>query len=372
MTKRLEDILTGGDGLFEGFFEWLEGQYDAASGGFYYARSSRDSDAFTPDIESTAQALGIIERCGLQQRLADDIKTGIVRFFQSKQDPRAGYFYDADPRMRKDDVMVGRALGYSVGALRKLGAAPLHPLPGNRNMAPAYCRSPEAYAEWLRSISLANSWRGCDRLCNSAPYLNQITPADREPFLSEALSYFASIQDPVTGLWGEGTLYVRISGTFKLLTFYNRFQAPLPRTPEIYRSLLHALRNEKAVDMCYIRNPISLLTSMKLRIPEEDVLEIAEITLRNMARLKRADGGFSREIDHSPPAPNVAQVKQGEYYPDMPEAVPLGKGEIEGDMNAGTQAILIRYSLRELGGVQERKLSISDSVFSSLRAGTGR
>ena len=50
--------------------------------------------------------------------------------------------------------------------------------------------------------------------------------------------------------------------------------------------------------MCYIRNPISLLTSMKLRIPEEDVLEIAEITLRNMARLKRADGGFSREIDH--------------------------------------------------------------------------
>ena len=31
-----------------------------------------------------------------------------------------------------------------------------------------------------------------------------------------------------------------------------------------------------------------------------------------------------------PPAPNVAQVKPGEYYPDMPEAVPLGKGEMEG------------------------------------------
>ncbi|MGV2788296.1 hypothetical protein GNF98_21970, partial [Clostridium perfringens] len=61
-----------------------------------------------------------------------------------------------------------------------------------------------------------------------------------------------------------------------------------------------------------------------------------------------------------------------EYYPDMPEAVPLGKGEVEGDMNAGTQAILICYSLHELGGVQERKLSISDSVFSSLRADMGR
>lgn len=372
MTKRLENILEGGDGLFEGFFEWLEAQYDADSGGFYYARSSRDSDAFRPDIESTAQALGIIERCGLQQRLTDDIKADLVRFFQSKQDTSTGCFYDADPNMRKDDVMVGRALGYSVGALRKLGAAPLHPLPGNRHMAPAYCGSPEEYAEWLRSISLVNSWRGCDRLCNSAPYLSQMPQVEREPFLREALSYFASIQDPETGLWGEGTPYVRISGTFKLLTFYNRFQAPLPRIAEIYRSLLHALRNEKAVDMCYIRNPISLLTSMKLRIPEEDVLEIADITLRNMALLKRTDGGFSREIDHSPPAPNVAQVKRGEYYPDMPEAVPLGKGEVEGDMNAGTQAILIRYSLHELGGLQGRKLDIPDSVFSSLRAGTGR
>ncbi|WP_433938977.1 hypothetical protein [Paenibacillus lautus] len=368
MAQRLEDILAGGDRLFEGFFEWLEGQYDAASGGFYYARSSRDSEAFVPDIESTAQALGIIERCGLLQRLSDGIKAGLVRFFQSKQDPATGYFYDADPNMRTDDVMVGRALGYSVGALRKLGAAPLHPLPGNRHMAPAYCRSPEEYAEWLRSISLVNSWRGCDRLCNSAPYLSQMPQDEREPFLREALSYFASLQDPATGLWGEGTPYVRISGTFKLLTFYNRFQAPLPRISEIYHSLMRALQSEKAVDMCYIRNPISLLTSMKLRIPEEDVRIIAEITLQNMARLKRADGGFSREIDHSPPAPNVAQVKPGEYYPDMPEAVPLGKGEVEGDMNAGTQAILIRYSLRELVGLQERKLDTTDSAFSNLRA----
>ena len=37
----------------------------------------------------------------------------------------------------------------------------------------------------------------------------------------------------------------------------------------------------------------------------------------------------------------------------MPEAVPLGKGEIEGDMNAGTQAILIRYTLHELGGCRD-------------------
>lgn len=265
--------------------------------------------------------------------------------------------------MRHDDVMVGRALGYSLGALRKLGTSPLYPLPVDRHAAPDYCRSPEAYASWLRSVSLANSWRGCDRLCNSAPHLQQMAPAERGPYLTEAMSYFAEKQDAVTGLWGEGTPYVRISGTFKLLTFYHRFHIPLPRPREIYDSLLQALRYEEAVDMCYIRNPISLLSAMGLSLPAAELYEIADHTLQNMQRLKREDGGFSRELDHSPPAPNVAQVKPGEYYPDMPAAVPLGKGEVEGDMNAGTQAVLIRYSLRQLGGLADTHLSQSQHKF---------
>ncbi|AWP28972.1 hypothetical protein [Paenibacillus sp. Cedars] len=372
MQSYLEDIIERGDGLFEGFFEWLALQYDEVSGGFYYARSSREGEAFTPDIESTAQALNIIECCGAGSLLSAERRARIVRFFQAKQDPVTGFFYDADPRMRRDDVMVGRALGYSLGALGKLGAAPLHPLPGHRNMAPEYCDSPEVYAEWLRSVSLANSWRGCDRLCNSAPHLMQMTAEQRQLFLREALSYFASMQDPETGLWGEGAPYVQISGTFKLLTFYNRFHVPLPRTTEIYRSLRHALRNERAVDMCYIRNPISLLSSMRMELPMKALAEITEITLHNMAQLKREDGGFSREIDHSPPAPNVAQVKPGEYYPDMPAAVPLGMGEVEGDMNAGTQAILIRYSLRELGGLPERHLPYAEAELLPLWADAKR
>ena len=57
MTQRLEDVLEGGDGLFEGFFEWLEGQYDAASGGFYYARSSRDSGTSARPSRGTGMLL---------------------------------------------------------------------------------------------------------------------------------------------------------------------------------------------------------------------------------------------------------------------------------------------------------------------------
>lgn len=102
--------------------------------------------------------------------------------------------------------------------------------------------------------------------------------------------------------------------------------------------------------MCYIRNPIHLLSYMKLPIPEEELREIIQITLANMRKLLRADGGFSRELAHSPTAPNVAQVKQGEHYPDMPKAVHIGGGRVEGDMNAGTQALLIRSVCHQLAG----------------------
>lgn len=50
--QRIRDLSESGDQLFEGFFEWLGGQYDPATGGFYYARSSVDSGEFEPDIES--------------------------------------------------------------------------------------------------------------------------------------------------------------------------------------------------------------------------------------------------------------------------------------------------------------------------------
>ncbi|OUM95410.1 MAG: hypothetical protein A9Z00_08710 [Thermobacillus sp. ZCTH02-B1] len=362
-NRRLEKLLEDGDRWFEGFFEWLDGQYDVASGGFYYAASSRRTNVYGPDIESTAQALNILERTGLIGRWSDRMRRKAVRFFQARQDPDTGLFYHADPNMRLDGVSVARALGYSLGALRMLGAEPLHPVPERSPATPAYMESPAAYGEWLRSVSLSNSWRGCDIIASSAVHLLALPPEKRAPYVREAFAHLNRIQDPESGLWGEGTRYVRISGTFKLHIFYERFGVPLPRKAEIYRSILETLREDEATDMCYIRNPISLLASMRLAIPAEELEEICEMTLRNMGRLKQGDGGFSRELGHSVPAPNVAQVKPGEAYPDMPPPIVLGLGLAEGDMNAGTQAVLIRYALRELAGLPVKHFAVADHLF---------
>lgn len=58
-TNEIRQLLADMDSLFDGFFAWLGRQHDAESGGFYYAASSRELSVSRPDIESTAQALGI-------------------------------------------------------------------------------------------------------------------------------------------------------------------------------------------------------------------------------------------------------------------------------------------------------------------------
>lgn len=351
-------VLAEMDGLFVRFFDWLADRYDPVSGGFFYAASSRRmAGGFGPDIESTAQAVNILERAGLLPAMPVPMREGLIRFFRERQDPASGYFYDAHPHMREDEVMVARALGYSLGALRKLGGSPLYPAPAAADRAPAYLASPEAYARWLRSVDLGHSWRGCDRLAVSSVYVRQLEPSRRELFLRVALDEFARLQDPVTGLWGGGGWYVRISGTFKLHTFYSAFGVPMPRVREIYGSILHTLRTEQATDMCFVRNPVHLLSYLRSHLQPDpapaELLDILRATKDNLARLLRDDGGFSREISGSVEAPNVAQVKAGETYPDLPKPVPLGLGEVEGDMNAGTQAVLVRTLCYRLAGLGE-------------------
>jgi len=341
----LHGVLSGLSDCFGRFFPWLADRYDPASGGFFYAASSPRL-AKTPDIESTAQALNILERAGLLGGMPEPMRRRLVSFFQRKQDSDTGYFYDEDPAMRQDDVMVARALGYSRNALGKLGGAPLYPLPAEA--APPYTQSPEAYARWLRSVPLSNGWRGCDRLCGSQAYLKLLPEPARSEFVRVALHFFEEIQDPATGLWGEGRPYVRLSGAFKLLTFYRAFGSPMPRGNALYRSVLRCLRTERADDMCYVRNPLELLDALRPAMTASELSDVVRISAANVGGLLQPDGGFSRERGHSPPAPNVAQVKAGETYPELPEPVRLGLGEREGDMNAGTQAVWIRLLLHRL------------------------
>lgn len=228
-SVEISKLLAEMDQLFDGFGAWLGGQKDAESGGFYYAASSRRIPRGAPDIESTAQALNILERCDWLDAMSTDMKRGCIRFFQSKQEESSGYFYDKNPLMREDEVMVARAISYSLNALRKLGGQPLHALPYEAQQAPSYMSSPEDYLAWLKSVELTNSWRGCDRLSTSSVYVKQVEPASRRAeFAQTAFDFFANKQDPLPVYGGKGPIMCgsreRSSCTFSMTTSTCRCQ----------------------------------------------------------------------------------------------------------------------------------------------------
>src|SRR5690606_9391243 len=116
-----------------------------------------------------------------------------------------------------------------------LGGSPLYPLPSLHSVRPTFLNSTSTYVDWLRSIDLSNSWRGCDLMSSSTHHLRRMNEAERKPMVEAALQYFNSIQNPETGLWGGGNLYIQISGTFKLRSFYRAFEIPVPHVDRIYR-----------------------------------------------------------------------------------------------------------------------------------------
>lgn len=322
--------------LYKDFIPWLCGQYDGSSGGFYYAASSRTDESFQPDIESTAQAISILEMTGLLDRIPGETREKMISFFRSRQNEK-GYFLDPHNEMKSVDRMVARAISYSVNSLARLGSAPLHPLPGgDREALPEHMRSLENFDSWLENRPWGNAWMACDNISAAAVYIRNMPSLESERFLGHLLPWLENRQNKETGMWGEGQPYIRLSGAFKLSLFYRNLNMPMPLADRIFDFLLETLRTDHAEDFCWVRNPIDLLSVLLEMIPQpsrEIMEEIFAITLDNLAVFLKEDGGFSRNRDHSLAMPNN-QV--------------LGKGLAEGDMNAGTQAIRIRMLLNRM------------------------
>ena len=101
-NDKLEKALLELDAEFDKeTLDWLIRMYDGKSGGFYYSQSSIDNEQFEPDIESTTQALSLLDNLGLfnctakgETDLPEWFKDGIYSFLAERQDKDDGYFYD--------------------------------------------------------------------------------------------------------------------------------------------------------------------------------------------------------------------------------------------------------------------------------------
>jgi hypothetical protein len=143
-----------------------DGNYICKNGGFYYSNSGRDTYGYGIDIESTIQALGIIERAGLTREfggnyvsaLPAQIKADIVAFIKSCQDPN-GFFYHPQWSHEDTDAHLGRRgrdLMWAESLLKKFGAKPFYNTPSGTvgEGAPGAIVSPTALTGRLGASSI--------------------------------------------------------------------------------------------------------------------------------------------------------------------------------------------------------------------------
>ena len=99
--------------------------------------------------------------------------------------------------------------------------------------------SPESILEWIKTRPYdKNAWGACSHGMRMATFLWRWHQEGRYPLapVLEALRFFYSIQDPVTGLWGTANQspHVRINGTFKLFPLMrDQLDLPVPHADKI-------------------------------------------------------------------------------------------------------------------------------------------
>ncbi|MGI6082948.1 MAG: hypothetical protein ACOYEP_08765 [Limnochordia bacterium] len=370
---------------------WVASMYDPDTGGFYYARSAIGRDGFAADIESTGQALNFMRSHGMFNDMPPYIRQKMIAFFQSRQDPVTGYFFDPQFGSNVSNAKRSRNLSQAVGALRNLGAEPLYPLPyskerqaskpsvpsflalmgyqrlgnaspyrqaslaqpapaggGSISTLPEYLRSPEALRRWLESFDWENRpWSAGHNVSSARSEITQVG------LLDVVYEFIEEIQNPETGLWGPGRTLEEVSAAMKLSGYYASGR-PYPNAEKMIESTIYAIVNDTPKSIVHVRNPVDLLATVIRRgglgyDPDIEALlhgnmpRMIKGAKESLLRFKQPDGAFSYLERGSSPTSQGATVSLG-----LPEA------DMNGTM-AGANAT-INY-LYELVGISRPTLA---------------
>ena len=120
--------------------KWIADLYDPEIGGFYYSNSARNNVGYLPDLESTSEALSLIELMlsgyggTLTDYLGEEIADKFVSFAKNMQNPN-GYFYH--PQWTKENVdknleKRSRDVVNALAILDFFGAQPTYDTPNGR------------------------------------------------------------------------------------------------------------------------------------------------------------------------------------------------------------------------------------------------
>lgn len=388
-SRSVEESLRSLDALYAKIIPWIIGLYDEKTGGFFQAeslKSGAEDQPYVPDIQSTFQAILFLESSGALSILSESQKQNIISYFQTRQDPNTGYFSDPFyPQMKENSRVMGRALMFSLHGLRILKAKPSYPLPGERRHSapvnpeepsskaslkntsssgspsprnssylkteendtqttiPNFLTNADSFQLWLDSLPWDNSWKAIDALSSHTSLIQRLKPTLRDELADIALNNVRLRQDSVTGLIGEGSLNVRISGAFKLIAFCKKLKRPTPYAKELRGSVLRWFQAGAETDqILFIFNATEMLSSLVQEtgepLSDEEVIAVIDISSKELEKYRSSDGVFRRRLSGYRISPNDLFW----HTSNLPD---------QGEMNAVHASRGVRESLYRLAGI---------------------
>lgn len=300
---------------------------------FYYSNSARDTVGYLPDVESTFQAVGLLESTGVARTsgsvwynlLDKEMKDGILAFVRAIQ-REDGYF--VHPQWTSPGTSrISRDLNWSVGILGDLGAKPYYTTPTgikgigapsassaatgqltgskveacsavimtNQSYLPQH-ENLETFKAYLIGLNVkTNSYSAGNTLAAQA---SQIGARDRALGLSgenslygTMIAYLNECQNPENGTWdykkpGDSgyDLYFQVNGLMKITGVYGTTH-PIQYVDAALETAIAAITYDKKIGAAVdIYNPWFALTNIFNNLRgcggSEGIAKVAELRQR--------------------------------------------------------------------------------------------
>ena len=343
----------------------LANLYDPDIGGFYYSASARDNVGFLPDLESTAQALGLLERSGLATTnnnnwvgyVPDDIASKILAFAMGLQ-ASDGYFYHPQWGTGITSSRRGRDAGWARSIITDMGAEPKYPFATDAVVNPvsatvtgrlgvsgavavskvvSTAADDSIYASEAAFIAYLDSLKINENSYSAGNTLNATSGMITAKKLRGTLDkYLRDHQNPKNGLWEEEVTYQSVNGLMKLCGFFGK---DFPNAEKALNSAMTILMlpiDDELTGITFVYNPWVAISHLLGAVDDatkatlrqtlcDNATEIFNMTAEKLGAFAKSDGGFSYLRDYSSPFSQSALVAVS--------------GSAESDVNATSIAI---------------------------------
>ena len=338
--------------------KWIASMWDKESGGFYFSRSAKQTEGFYADIESTGQAIGVIQDLGLTPDpyyLPEQIRCRVVEFLREKQDPD-GFFYH--PQWGKDISTSRRArdLASASWIIEGFGSSLKYPsaLKQMEKAAsgegeydvPEHLRSKEAFLAYLDGLDInRNSYPAGQIIGMQAPQIKAVG-------LDKVCIDYLNSKQYESGIWESELNYTSANGVLKICHAYNALGADIPRLPLVVEAVLTtALSKDEPVAIVDVFNPLMAVHFLRNiisntgrpermadaeRIIKSKAVELIRLTADKLRNFLCSDGAFSYTRIDAPRS--EFSWSQGKI---------VAPAAIEGDMNATQLARATQILLTE-------------------------